>query len=406
MIEDAGIDAIDVSIGVGGSQQLIIAPAVMPPGYQLTLSEEIKKSVSVPVIAVGRITEPIMAEDAILTGKADLIAWGRSSLADPDLPRKVSQNKMDDICPCVGCIQGCIRSFPYPDKPPSKLGITCLVNPFCGRENELKIEAADKKKKITVIGGGPGGLEAAWIAAARGHSVTLYEKDQKLGGQYRIAAIPPFKQDIAKAINYYVHMCKKHGVEIKTGTEATADLIISGEPDAVIIATGSEPVIPDEKWLRDERVVFVSDILEGKKQTGSRVLIAGGGMIGCEVADFLGEHLHDVTVIEMLPEIARDMPLSSKYFLLKRFEEYSIRVENETKMISLTDTGVIVEKNGKHIHLEGFDTIVLALGNRSVNLLEKQLEEKVPELHVIGDALAPRMALQAIEEGARVAVGI
>jgi 2,4-dienoyl-CoA reductase-like NADH-dependent reductase (Old Yellow Enzyme family)/NADPH-dependent 2,4-dienoyl-CoA reductase/sulfur reductase-like enzyme len=404
MLVEAGIDAIDVSVSVNVTGKYIIAPAVLPPGFLLPFGEEIKKAVSVPVISVGRINHPMFAEDAIETGKADLIAWGRSSLADPELPNKVAAGQLDDICPCIACLQGCARLLELHDDPLAELKVTCLVNPFCARESEMKIKPAAEKKKVVIIGGGPGGLEAAWVAAACGHQVTLYEKQKALGGQFRIAAIPPFKQEIARDIAYYIHMCQKHGVLLKTGVTATVDQLLAEKPDVVIVATGGEPFIPDIEGASGARVVTAWDILEGKKPAGNRVLIVGGGMVGCEVADFLGEHLHEVTLIEMLPEIARDVPLYVRDFLTQRLRDYNVNVKTGTSAVKFLDNGVIVNKDGNESRLEGFDTIVLALGAKSVNDLKEQLAAKVPELYVIGDALAPRQAIDAIEEGARVAL--
>ncbi len=405
-IVEAGIDCIDVSVGVSGSGQYIIPSAAMAPGFLLSTSEEIKKAVSVPVIAVGRINDPLMAEDAVEGGKADLIAWGRASMADPELPNKVAAGLLDEIAPCIACVQGCTRSFPLPFKPLSHLGTTCLVNPFCGREGEMQITPAAKTKDVFVVGGGPAGLEAAWIAAARGHRVTLFEKGSHLGGQYRLAAVPPFKQDIARAIFYYIHMCKKHGVTFKMETEATAETIIAGKPDAVILATGGAPLVPAIAGVDGKRVVTAWDILEGKTEVGMKVLVVGGGMVGCEMADFLGEHLHKVTLVEMLPEIGQDIPPQVKYFLMRRLKEYDVRIETDTKVIRFLDDGVLAQKNGEELRLEGFDTIVLALGAVSVNTLKDGLNGKVPELYVVGDALAPRQAIEAIEEGARAALKI
>ncbi|MGB2798643.1 MAG: FAD-dependent oxidoreductase [Dehalococcoidia bacterium] len=399
MAQEAGADAMHVSVGVYGSMQYIIAPAAVSPGFLLSAAAEVKKSVSVPVIAVGRINDPLLAEDAIETGKADLVAWGRQSLADPELPNKVAAGMLDEICPCTACMQGCVGYLFNPDK----LRVSCLVNPFCGREAELKIEPSDKCKNVAVIGGGPGGLEAAWVAAARGHQVTLYEKERALGGQFRVAAIAPTKQDVSKAIGYFTRMGEKHGVCFKLGIEATAEQILAEKPDAVVLATGGEPLIPDIKGIAGTRIVTALETLEGKKQAGAKVLIVGGGMVGCETADFLGEHGHQVTIIEMLPEVAADVEDAVKYFLFERLKDYGVQIETGATVKEFLEDGVIVEKDGQETRLTGFDTIVLAMGVRSVNPLKEKLEGKV-ELYVIGDALEPRKAIDAIEEGARVAV--
>ncbi len=406
ILEDEGIDAIDVSVGVSGSSQFIIPPAAVAPGFLLQNSGEIKTAVSVPVIAVGRINHPLLAEEAIKSGKADLIAWGRASLADPDLPNKVSAGQLDDICPCIACVQGCTRNFPYPDKPLSKLGVTCLANPFCGYEGEMIIKPAANSKKVIIAGGGPAGLEAAWIAASRGHDVTLYEKKAEFGGQYRIASIPPFKQEIARLINYYVHMCHKFGVHLLTETEATAKNIIEEKPDTVIIASGAEVLIPQIEGVATRNVVTAWDILEGKREAGRKVLVLGGGMVGCEVADFLGEHLHDVTIVEALPTIAVDVAPSVSYFLLRRLKEYNVNIETNTSVIKIMDNGIIARNNNREFSMDGFDTIVLALGTKPVNNLKSELEGKVPEIFIIGDALAPRQAIDAIQEGASIALKI
>lgn len=402
VVEEAGADALHVSVGVYGSMQYIVPPADIAPGFILSDAAEIKKSVSIPVIGVGRINDPVLAKEAIESKKADLLAWGRQSLADPETPNKIAAGLIEDIAPCIACNQGCIGYLFNPDK----LKATCLVNPFCGRESKMKIEKTDKKKKLIIIGGGPGGLEAAWITAARGHNVILYEKTDTLGGQLRIGAIAPAKQDIAKAIRFYTHMGEKNGVDFRIGIETNAQEIIAENPDTVIIATGAEPNIPDIPGINNPRVVTANEILLGLKDPGSRVLIIGGGMVGSETADLLGEHGHEVTIVDMFPEIGRDVQESIRYFLLKRLNEYKAKIYTNTKVKEILENGVLAEKDEKEISLTGFDTIVIAVGAKSINNLKTELEGKVPELYTIGDALETRKAIDAIEEGARIAIKV
>ncbi|NLL46768.1 MAG: FAD-dependent oxidoreductase [Clostridiales bacterium] len=400
VLEDAGVDALHVSVGVYGSMQYIIPPADIPPGFLLPYSEEIKKAVSVPVIGVGRINHPALAKDAILSGKADLLSWGRQSLADPETPNKVAAGLIEDISPCIACNQGCVGYIFDPDK----MKATCLVNPFCGREGKMKIEPAVKKKKLVIIGGGPGGLEAAWVAAARGHSVLLFEKESVPGGQFRVGAIAPAKQEITKSISFYTHMGRKYGVDFRFGVEAKAEQIIAEKPDVVIIATGAEASIPDIPGIDNPKVVTSTEILLGLKDPGTRVLVIGGGMVGSETADLLGEHGHEVTIAEMSPEIGRDVQESVRYFLFRRLKKYKTTIYTNTTVKEITNDSVRAEKDGEEIELRGFDTIVIAVGATSVNTLERELDGKVPELYVIGDASETRKAIDAIEEGASIAI--
>lgn len=402
VLESVGVDAIHVSRCVYGSVPGAIAPAAIPAGFNVYAAEEIKKSVSIPVIAVGRINDPLLAEDILETGKADLVALGRESLTDPELPNKVAAGQLEEIAPCIGCMQACAGYLFDPTKP----HISCLVNPFTGREGELKVEKTDNPKKVMVIGGGPGGLEAAWISAKRGHNVTLYEKERKLGGQYRIGAIPPTKQEIIKALKYYETMGKKYGVVYKLGTEATEETVAAENPDVVILATGGVPLIPNIKGIDNPKFVKAVDLLDGKKEVGQNVLVVGGGMVGSETADYLGEHFHNVTIIEMLPEIAIDEQDDVKYYLLERLKKWGVKAITNATVKEFLDDGVVYEKDGKDEKIAGFDSIVLAMGAKAYNPLEEKIKGKVPEVYTIGDAVKARKALEAIEEAARIAVKI
>jgi 2,4-dienoyl-CoA reductase-like NADH-dependent reductase (Old Yellow Enzyme family)/thioredoxin reductase len=398
VLEEAGVDALNISVGVYASSQYIQAPPALPPGHLLPAAAELKKSVSIPLITVGRINHPLLAEDAIATGKTDLLAWGRQSLADPELPQKVAEGRLKDAAPCIACTQGCIE---YVMKLKT---VSCLVNPFCGREGELKLEPAAESKKVVVVGGGPAGLEAAWVAAARGHRVVLFEKEALPGGQFKTAAVPPAKQELLKVIEYYRRMGEKYGVEFRLGIEATAEIVLAEKPAAVIIATGGEPLVPEIKGIEGSDAVSAADLLRGRSKAGSRVLIIGGGMVGCETADFLAERGHKVTIVEALPKIARDVEQAVKYFLLQRLKSHGVRIETGATVKEITAGGVIFERDGQETELSGYKTIVLALGVSPVNGLRDQLEGKAPTLLVIGDAHSPGKAIDAITRGAEAAL--
>jgi 2,4-dienoyl-CoA reductase-like NADH-dependent reductase (Old Yellow Enzyme family)/thioredoxin reductase len=404
IVEEAGIDLIDVSVGCAESDRYILAPAAVPAGFLLPLTAEIRKVVSVPVIAVGRINHPWIAEQAIEEGKADFVAFGRASLADPDLPKKVASGRIDEIRHCISCLQGCTRVF-GPPGPSGKATIACLVNPLCAREGQLRMESASKKKRVVVVGGGPGGLEAAWRAACRGHEVILYERHSVFGGQLRVAAMPPFKQAFSGLVNHSVQMAKRFGARLNLGVEATPELILGDNPDVVVLGTGGEPAVP-ESIKGVDLAANAAQIIAGDIKAGHKVVIAGGGSTGCETADFLGEHMHEVTIVEALPEIAADVPFPVRAFLMDRLKGYGVGTETGFAITEFLADGVIGQKNGQTVRLMGFDTVIAAMGTRSVNPLEEKLKGSVPELYVIGDAASPRKAIDAIEEGARIGTSI
>ena len=406
LLEEWGVNIINVSAALNPSCEYIAAPPAVPAGYLVQYAEKIKKEVSVPIICAGKLHDPYMARYILESGKADIIAIGRGSLADPEIPNKIFEDRIDEIAPCIGCFQGCYRAYPTPGLENHMMyTTTCLVNPFCCNETQMVIKPAPAPKNVTVIGGGPAGLEAAWVAAACGHKVTLYEKE-RLGGTFVYAAMPPFKQQLASVTVYYKKMCEKYGVNLKIGVEATAEMILSEKPDVVIVATGGAPIIPESiPGISGENVATAIEILGGMKAPGKNVLVIGGGSVGCETADYLGEQRRNVTVVEMLDVIGADVAMQTLPLMMKRFQEYKIEVIAGTKVLSVLDDGVVAEQGKEKLLLTGFDTIVLAMGSRPVNTLGPQLEGKV-ELHVIGDARNARNALDAIEEGAKTALKI
>jgi NADPH-dependent 2,4-dienoyl-CoA reductase/sulfur reductase-like enzyme len=251
-----------------------------------------------------------------------------------------------------------------------------------------------------VAGGGPAGLEAARVAALRGHDVTLYERAEALGGQFRLASIPPRKQEIAAYLRYLAHELERLGVEIALGQELTPALVSDVRPDAVVVATGSRPLEPALPGAGSASIVTAHDVLAGRAQTGERVLVAGGGQLGCETAEFLHEQGKQVTLLEMRPELAPDEPSVPRRRLLDCLARTSVKPLTSARIVETNAGGIVVEREGRREVLADVDSIVLALGAEPDNRLARELEGQVAELHVIGDAQQPASALAAIAAGA------
>lgn len=410
LLEQNGIDAVSISAGTYASLQWMSGSGAFPPGYIVSLAEEVKKSVKIPVITAGRINHPYLAEDIVESGKADFVGFGRTSLADPEFPNKVAENAVEEIAPCIACLQGCLGYL----FDPGIQKISCLVNPFVGREGTLKIEEVKKPKKVMIVGGGPGGLEAAWIAAQRGHHVTCYEKDKVLGGQFKIGGIPSTKGELLSAIKYYITMGKKFGVQYRLGTEVTPEIIKSEKPDTLLLATGAIPLIPVIKGINNPQYLQAVDVLSGKRPFGQKVLVAGGGLLGAETAEFMGEHGAQVTIIEAGSEIARDVPDLVRLLLLRRLKQYGVLCLTNMQVKEFLDDGAVCDINDditsiysrfgtNEQRITGFDSIVLAFGSMPFNPLEESVKEIVPEVYVLGDALKAGKAITAIADAAKIA---
>ena len=404
MCEDEGANAIHVSISTYGSLAYCIGSTYLAPGYETSAAEAIKKAVGLPVITVGRYTDAEIAESVIQDGSADMVAFGRQSIADPHFPNKVLSLRQDDIIPCISCGQGCIMHL-FSDEP-----ISCVVNPKNGTEEEYISNKAKASKHVLVAGGGPGGLLAAWIMAARGHQVDLVEKEGYLGGAFLPAAYPPSKSSICKMIGFYIRQCQKYGVHITLNTELTTEKVKEINPDAVVIATGSRNLTPPIKGIDNIAILNPCDVLLGKVVTGHKVLVAGGGLIGAETADFLAEQGRNVTIIEMKPEIASDLDPYGKPLLIKELENHEVKMLKNAAIQEFISNGVtykdVTKKDAKIQTLDGFDSVVLALGTRSYNPFENSLKDIAKEVYIIGDAQKAGKVYAATHEAVDLAMSI
>lgn len=415
--QEAGADVIDLGGGGwehknGGFMQLI-EPMSFPQGSRVHLAEALKSVVSIPVMCVGVVREPEFAEDILRSGKADFISLARALFADPHWANKAKEGRTEDIrkcCSCNYCLLHVAMECPA----------HCAINMAAGREAEFsQIQPAPQKKQVMVIGGGPGGMEAARVAALRGHEVELFESTQQLGGQLRLAAAAPGKEEKMEwVIEYLVRQMEKNNIKVHLGTKATAKTVAGVKPDAVIIATGAAPTIPDIPGVRSKNVFTSHDVLGSKADISraKRVAVIGGFSVGCETASYLAAKGHKVTIIEHFPFAH----LNTGAFANNRIDrvrkliaDKNVEIICEADAEKITDKGVqilVSDAGGRYLYekerLIEADAVILALGVRSVNDLQAQLEDTIENLFVVGDAKEPRNMAHAITEGAIAAMRV
>jgi len=398
MAQEAGVHALEVAGMIWGVSPRLPPPTSERPGSTLPFVEAIKKAVTIPLIAGGRI-DPELGERVLQEGKADFIAIGKGLIADPELPQKAASGRMDEIRPCIGCIR-CIDSVTAKGE-----GMMCAVNAAAGSEREYEIGLAERSRRVIVVGGGPAGMEAARVAALRGHQVTLYEKQPKLGGQLLQAIVPPHKTNLPSLIDYLTTQMVKQGVKVDLGTEATPELIEETRPDVVILATGITPLVPAIPGIHRPSVVTARQVLDGE-EVGERIAIIGGGLVGCETAEFLAEQGKMVTVLEVLDEVAARIILALRLLLLSRLADKGVTILTGAKCQELTDSGLaIITREGEKQTIAA-DSVVLAAGETPNRVLLQRLEGKVPEIYPIGDCVEPGGIAEAIADGCRIGLRI
>jgi len=400
ILEKAGVQVINAYTGWHESP-IPTVQGFLPKGAFARLAQKAKSWVKIPVIAANRINDPFVGEQILADGMADFVGMGRALLADPELPNKASEGRIDEIIPCIACstcLSEIVSTYRKWGQPTATY---CTVNPTAGKESAYGFEPAKKPKKVLVVGGGPAGMEAARTAATRGHRVTLYEKGKEPGGWLLVGCLPPHKGEIGNLSRSLAVRTKKAGVDIRLNHEATPKTIEEAKPDVLILALGANPLIPKIPGVTGAKVALAEDVLTGRKTVSGSVIIIGGGLVGCETAAFLiekGQGVTRVTVVEMLERMAEALSAANRPFFLARLKKQGVDMRTRTTVEEITGQGVKVNQNGTSGFIEG-DAVVLAVGLRAEAKLVESFKGKAPEIYSIGDCVKPRMIKEAIEEG-------
>ena len=402
-LEKAGVDFIHVSGGTTIMRGSSIPAPGTPMGFHSKVGEEIKKQVSIPVATVGRITEPWFAEELIANGKADICMIGRANLCDPEFVQKACEGREDEIRPCIGCLR-CLNGIMFGKR------VACTVNPSLELENEDNIPAAQEKKQVLVIGGGPAGMEAAFVAKKRGHEVVLCEKSDSLGGLVKLAAVPIAKQELTKVIQYMERKLTREGVEIRLNCEVTEEMLKNEFAGYEVIAgTGADPIVVNA-FTAFKHCVTADDILAGKAFAGRKVVVIGGGSVGCETADYLAPLVNDlfprnreIILLEMADGIMLQESGPGRSLLTQRMMKKGIQIHCKAKVEKVEAEKIYYTENGEEHSISDADTLVLAMGYRPDSKLEETLKKANVSYHLIGDAKKVGNIKDAITEGYQIA---
>jgi len=378
-LADIGVNALHISVGNYASyaKGYMIAPMATPEALIIKYAQAIKKKVSIPVIAVGKLHRPEIAEDILKKKQADFAAVGRALLADPNWPVKVKNNQLEQINYCISCNQGCItRLF-------GQLDVHCTVNPVCGFEKEFAWKKTSRPKNVTIIGGGPAGLYSASLLSQIGHKVTLFEKDKKLGGLLNQAEKTPHRWGITVLKDHLIQQVKNSKSKIKHQT-ANLKIIEQTKPDVIVNATGSTAIRPPIDGIDFPNVILSSDLFQKKPKLKKKIIIAGGGCQGAQIADMLSAQKHLVTIVELTDAIATEMPISERALLLDRLTKQKVKIHTQTRILKIDPEGVIIKKGKGKTKLKS-DHVVICFGRKPVQDLFKQLKKKFT-VYNIGDS--------------------
>ena len=380
LLESYGYDGLSTDTGTLDAFYYAMPPAYIPMGYTVDMAYEIKKAVNIPVLCGSRMADPDINEEAIASGKIDAVVIGRQAIADPNYANKVIEGKIDQICPCIGCNQGCIWGYF------SNGRVGCAVNPHVGHEGE-GFSVAKNRKRVLVIGGGVAGMEASGVSHFKGHDVSLYEKSDHLGGNLLAAGAHDFKNEVAKLNEYYKGQMKLLNMDVHLNSELDVEQIREMKPDVVILAIGSVPIMPKIKGIDHEKCVSAQEALLKQKEVGNRIVVVGGGLVGCEVAYGYAKEGQQVTIVEGLDELMKtgNVPGMNKAMLLDGFEYYGVEIMTSTMLEEINDNGAVVKaKDGSLKQLEA-DTVIMSVGYRSNRSMAEELRNEGFEVYEIGD---------------------
>lgn len=400
ILEEAGYDSFNADTGSYDAWYWAHPPNYQKNGCYLPYTEKLKEVIDSPVLVAGRMDDPELARNTIKENKAaDMITIGRGLLADPSWPKKVKKNEENNIRPCIGCHDGCLgRGFEGKQ-------LSCAVNPACGREEEYGIEPANEIKDVLVIGGGPAGMEAARVAAERGHNITLYEEKNELGGHLIEASVPEFKGEEMELRDWYKNQLDDLSVDVELGQKLTFEKINEEEYDTILVATGSEHIIPDIPGIGKDKVVTATDLLLNQNQDSDNYVVIGGGLVGCETALWLARMGKEVSVIEALDGLMKKgAPIchSNKEMLVDLLEQNGVQIRTNTKLSEVTDVGVVVSTDDGSEVMEA-EKVVLAIGLKENSEIYESLRSELADIYELGDSKDPRRIMDAIWDGYGVA---